>query len=60
MYFLFRFKLCLVLRKFEGKMQGKESRRKEEMKKNKKIDLKLINYFYMLFQNDFTYFNSLI
>ena len=41
-------------------MQGKESRRKEEMKKNKKIDLKLINFFYMLFQNDFTYFNSLI
>ena len=37
-------------------MQGKENK-KEKEKKSKKIDLKLINYFYMLFQTHFTYFS---
>ena len=46
-------------------MQGKENRKeKQEERKSEdkyKIDLKLTNYFYLLFQNHlthFTYFNS--
>ena len=38
-------------KKSEGKCEGKKierkSRRKEKVKENKKIDLNLINYFYM-------------
>ena len=54
------FRLCLVLENFEGKYKVKKIKRKRKKKvlKNvKKIDLKLINYFYMLFQTHFTYFS---
>ena len=33
--------------KCEGKKRERKSRRKEKVKENKKIDLNLINYFYM-------------
>ena len=48
-------------RKLEGKCERKKierkSRRKEKVKENKKIDLNLINYFYMFFQTHFAYFS---
>ena len=33
--------------KCEGKKRERKSRRKKKVKENKKIDLNLINYFYM-------------
>ena len=45
-------KLCLVFEKCEGNKIEKKSGRKE------KIDLKLINYFYIFLQTHFTLFPS--
>ena len=50
------FRLCLFLenareRKEKEKVEGKKKQRKI------KIDLKSINYFYMLLQTHFTYFH---
>ena len=51
-------------KKLRKKCEGKEIKiNKLEKRKNKekeKINLKLINYFYMLFQIHSTYFNSFI
>ena len=41
-------------RKCEKKKMEKKHRMKEKVKKNKKIDLKSINYFYILLQKNFT------
>ena len=49
------FRLCLASKKKNYK--GKIEEKKKINKKNKKIDQKLINYFYFLFQTYFTYFN---
>ena len=53
-------RLSLVLEKIEGKCEGKKIERKSRMKKTvkrkKKIDLKSINYFYILLQTNFSYF----
>ena len=42
------------------KIHGLFNKMKEKMKAQKKKKLKPINYFYMLFQTHFTYFNYLI
>ena len=51
----------MILRKFERKYKGKKTKRKvvgkKKQKINKKIDLKLINYFYILLTTFFNYFN---
>ena len=41
-------------------MQRKENREKKLNERKKKKDLKLINYFYVLFEIYFIYFNLLI
>ena len=39
---------------------GKKGIKKEKVKKNTKIDLNVINYFYKFFQTYFTYFSLLL
>ena len=46
--------------KCKGKKIDRKSKRKEKVKENKKIELKMINYFYLLLQTYFIYFNSSI
>ena len=47
-------RLHLALKNFEKKKK-KKKKRKSKMKQNKKINLKSINYFYLLFQSYFIY-----
>ena len=51
-----RLGLCLV----PGKLKEKENKKENEKERKKKIDLKSINYFYMLIQTYFTSFFSSI
>ena len=46
-------------RKYDGKKIKEKSGRKEKIKKNFKINLKSINYFYIILQIYFTYFSLL-
>ena len=58
-----RFRISLAIfgcRKIWGtcnEKENEENRRKDEVKEKEKKYLNLINYFYILFQNRFTYFN---
>ena len=54
------YRLCLVLRKFEGKWKGKKiqkrNRKKEKMKENKKNRLKVYKLFFFVTSNLFYLF----
>lgn len=50
----------MVPRNFPGKHRGKKIEMKNRNYRKIKINLKSINYFYILFQTYFTYFNSSI
>ena len=46
----------MIIENFEGKYERNKIERKSKGRKNKKVDLKLINYFYIFFQTHLTYF----